>query len=532
MKRIHVMAAALLTALSIQAQNPYLPLWEYIPDGEPYVFEDPDRPGEYRLYIYGSHDNEVTAYCGRDQVVWSAPVGNLTDWRYDGVIFRSMTDADGNLLDARSGKGDILYAPDIAAVRQQDGSTLYYLYPNNQAGGRQSQVCVSDRPDGPFEVINWNERNPRRTDGILGFDPAVFVDDDGRVYGYWGFEESNGAELDPETMASVKPGTRIVRNMVSDYRHDGEFRFFEASSMRKIGDKYVFVYSRYTEDGEDGLPASNNTLAYAYSDSPLGPFTYGGTIIDAREPAVNAHNGQAIATANRYGNTHGSILEIDGQWWVFYHRQTGTDQFSRQAMVAPIDVRVEADKVEISRAEVTSEGFSTEGLNPLNRISAGWACWFWHPSKAVEQYPNFIYSGSYIQPSHPEDGTNVEGFSLKNRYCPLVNNTPGSIVGFKYLNFDRLRSCREVNLEIRIRPLGAGGRIKVMVGDPTSSEGGSVIAEFPLGSVASDDMSTLSVRCENDLKGIKGRGRKGLFFQFEGGEPGQSLCDFYDFRFF
>ena len=58
----------------ITVGNPYLPLWEHIPDGEPYVFEDPDQPGKKRVYIYGSHDDLITMYCGRDQVVWSAPV--------------------------------------------------------------------------------------------------------------------------------------------------------------------------------------------------------------------------------------------------------------------------------------------------------------------------------------------------------------------------------------------------------------------------------------------------------------------------
>ena len=42
--------------------NPYMPLWEHIPDGEPYVFEDPDQPGKYRVYVYGSHDDLVDAY--------------------------------------------------------------------------------------------------------------------------------------------------------------------------------------------------------------------------------------------------------------------------------------------------------------------------------------------------------------------------------------------------------------------------------------------------------------------------------------
>ncbi len=536
MKRVLSLTAAVLAAFSLHAQNPYLPLWEFIPDGEPYVFEDPDNPGKYRLYIYGSHDNEVTEYCGRDQVVWSAPVDNLTDWRYDGVIFQSVADADGNPLNARTGKGDILYAPDIATVSQDDGSTLYYLYPNNQSAGRQSQVCVSSRPDGPFEVCNWNVDNPRRTDGVLGFDPAVFVDDDGRVYGYWGFEESFGAELDPETMATVKPGTEIVKNMVSDYRHPGKFRFFEASSMRKIEDKYVFIYSRYTEDGCDGLPRSNNTLAYAYSDHPLGPFTYGGTIVDAREPKENEHTGMPMATANPFGNTHGSIMNIKGQWWVFYHRQTGTDQFSRQAMVAPIEVKVEkgpGGKVEISRAEVTSEGFQIKGLDPTGTIPAGLACWFFHPVKDVESYPNFEYGGSYVQTTHPEKGTDVSSLYGKDPGCSVVNNTAGSIVGFKYLDFDRLRAKKNVRLEMRIRPHGIGGYIKVMVGDPTSKDGTLEIAEFCLESVeASDGTVTLTTDCANGLKGIKGHGKKAVFFKFMDAPKGESMCDFYDFRFY
>ena len=91
-------AGLLCSGLSASAANPYLPLWEYIPDGEPYVFEDPDNPGQYRVYIYGSHDIEITAYCGRNQVVWSAPVDDLLHWRYDGVIFESRLDADGQPL--------------------------------------------------------------------------------------------------------------------------------------------------------------------------------------------------------------------------------------------------------------------------------------------------------------------------------------------------------------------------------------------------------------------------------------------------
>ena len=63
-----------------QVFNPYLPSWEYIPDGEPYVFGD-------RVYVYGSHDSfGAPIFCVKDYVCWSAPVTDLSDWRYDGEV--------------------------------------------------------------------------------------------------------------------------------------------------------------------------------------------------------------------------------------------------------------------------------------------------------------------------------------------------------------------------------------------------------------------------------------------------------------
>ena len=71
---------------SMQAFNPYLPSWEYIPDAEPYVFGD-------RIYIYGSHDRfNAPIFCMNDYVCWSAPVDDLSNWSYSGVIFRKNQD--------------------------------------------------------------------------------------------------------------------------------------------------------------------------------------------------------------------------------------------------------------------------------------------------------------------------------------------------------------------------------------------------------------------------------------------------------
>ena len=88
----------------IKGANPYMPLWEHVPDGEPRVFE---HNGEKRVYVYGSHDIERREYCGRNYVVWSAPVTDLTDWTCHGVSYETHYDS-------------ILYAPDVV----KKGDTL------------------------------------------------------------------------------------------------------------------------------------------------------------------------------------------------------------------------------------------------------------------------------------------------------------------------------------------------------------------------------------------------------------------------
>lgn len=517
-----------LASVEHTATNPYLPLWEYIPDAEPYVFEDPDKPGEMRVYIYGSHDALKTTYCGRELVVWSAPVNDLRRWRYDGVIFESKSDAQGNPLN-KDGIGDILYAPDVALVTDAEGKKTYYLYPNNQSGPRNGMIAKSDRPDGPFTVCNWSTENPTRTVGDLRFDPAVFVDDDGRVYGYWGFEESWGAELDPQTMATVKEGTKPVKNMVSGRHQEGVFRFFEASSMRKIKDKYVFVYSRWTNKGEFGLHDTNYTLAYAYGNSPLGPFTYGGTLIDGRGRDTN-DVGNTIYTATLTGNTHGSIIEIEGQWYVFYHRQCGTNEYSRQAMVAPIEVEVTEGpegKVLISEGEYTSEGFAIEGLNPKMRYSAGIACYYTGPDGMKAHFPNFTFSGSYIQPQYVDYDGVSDAYDLSINHNPVVNNTNGSVVGYKYFNFNLLDG-KQTELRMNLKPQGIDGSIEIMLDSPWDKKGGRKIGSLVISKDAPQELTEVSVHLK-DISDIDGK--HALFFLFKSLTEGVSICELHDFVF-
>lgn len=445
------------------AGNPYLPLWEHLPDGEPRVFEDPDNPGKYRVYIIGSHDMRMNSYCGADIRMWSAPEDDLSSWRDEGPIFTYKID----------GQWDVMYAPDLVEVRRKDGKKEYYLYPHSRGANREAMVAKGTRPDGPFTPVNLTADGRKTLPGsVLGFDPSVFVEQitdpsdpdyaiGYRAYGYWGFQRSSAAQLDPNTMYSVRPGTEWIPYFMPAGTQDGgirdpqgteypclyagedpkAFNFFEASSIRKIGNKYVTIYSGYS-GSEYGMGQSNSTLRYAYSDSPLGPWKSGGVLVDSRAPMPDKDGGR-LQTTNGGHNTHGSIEQINGQWYVFYHRPPRNFGFARQAMVAPI--HVDYDKKPVSKggkvviraydpytknhtltfkdsrgdeyqgAEVTSEGFHVFGLNPYAYYSAGIAC--------------------YLSPTSLQQ----DAWDIWNNHAPVCGMRNGNIVGYKYFGFGGLK---------------------------------------------------------------------------------------------
>ncbi len=509
MKKVLLSCLALLAAVSVWGQNPYLPLWEHIPDGEPRVFEDPDNPGKFRAYIIGSHDLTYTAYCGSDVRMWSAPVEDLSQWRDEGPLFTWFVD----------GQWDTMYAPDLVEVKDKaTGKKTYYLYPHSRGRGRIATVCKSDRPDGPFVPINVTEDGRGCLPGsLIDFDPSVFIEeitdkkdpdyDKGfRAYVYYGFQHSTAVELDQNTMYSMRPGTEIndfflpassrygvVRDPEgTEYKYlykdqdPGSFNFFEASSIRKVGNKYVMVFSGYS--GPDyGLESTNSALRYAYGDSPLGPWRSGGVLVDSRG-VVPDENGEHLITTNAAHNTHGSLQEINGQWYVFYHRPPRGFGNARQSMVAPVKIEWDQKKVAdggqvritgydpfvpgnswvaaasdgqtYTGAEVTSEGFQIYGLPPYNYYSAGYAC--------------YMSDQNWIQDNHDVWNNNMD----------LAGLTNGGIVGFKYFGFGGLaqdskgvRAFEGANrgdgtrLDLFLTPSGRGAfKIHVMLDGPYAND--------------------------------------------------------------
>lgn len=533
-------ALALMCMGSVNAQNPYLPLWEHIPDGEPRVFEDPDAPGKYRAYIIGSHDTSVNQYCGADVHMWSAPVEDLSAWVDEGPIFTYNID----------NQWDIMFAPDLVEV-VENGKKVYYLYPHARGAGRLPFVAKSNRPDGPFTVCNATPDGRHATAGsIIGFDPSVFVekitdpnDKDYktgyRAYAFWGFMHSTAAELDPKTMSTLRPGTEIHDYFIPASRsygnlvdpegtkypalykeqNPGEFNFFEASSIRQVGNKYVMVFSGYSGP-EYGQGSTNSALRYAYGDSPLGPWRSGGVLVDSRG-VVTSKDGKTLITTNAAHNTHGSIEQINGQWYAFYHRPPRGFGNARQSMVAPVKIEWDerpvaeggkvkitgfdpyakdnvwtakaADGNEYTGAEVTSEGFQIFGLDPYKYYSAGYAC--------------YMTGNKWMQDAWDWWDNNMDLTEIDN----------GGIVGFKYFGFEGVAqktlgvnpfegavkgNKTKINLYITPRSEKAF-KIHVWIDAPAKATKGKEIAVINVPALSSE--ACVSANVAKAVEGLKGK---------------------------
>ncbi|MBQ7399158.1 MAG: family 43 glycosylhydrolase [Clostridia bacterium] len=458
--------------------NPYLPCYEYIPDGEPYVFGD-------RVYIYGSHDHYgMNKYCGEEYVGWSAPIDDLSSWRCEGVIWHRDWDPV-----YKPGFEGMLHAPDV--TKGLDGR--YYLYyPLNLTSSIGVAVC--DTPMGKYEYLGRIKHPDGTIYGCakgdpLACDPAIFIDDDERIWMYAGYAPHNtelheqlmqngkGAdsayvvELEKD-MLTIKRGP--IRVAPSKFISDGTgfegHGFFEASSMRKINGKYYFIYS--SEHGHE--------LCYATSDNPMGPFRYGGVIISNTDKGYEGNTQRKAID----GNNHGSVCQINGQYYIFYHRQTGAG-LARQACAEKINIEKDGS---IKQVCVTSCGLSSSPLPATGTYPAYIAC-------------NLINTSAHFAQDKSDGDTTA------NQYIEGIKNE--SVIGYKYFDF---RNIGKISVSVKA---DSNGVIKVY-SDGTDSSPVSVINISKTGGTASFSEKA----CFTD-------GVHSLFFKYEG----EGEIDLFDFSF-
>jgi beta-xylosidase len=263
-------------AFNSHAANPFITSI-YAADPSAHVWAD------RRLYVYASHDMDPARGCDLMDRYHVFSTDDMLNWRDEGEILRASQVPWGRK------EGGFMWAPDCA---YRNGT--YYFYFPHPSDTRWNDtwkigVATSAKPASDFKVQGYIE-------GLGGFamiDPAVFVDDDGQAYIYFGGGSHCAGAKMKSNMTEVDGA---VQTMV------GLEDFHEATWVFKRNGTYYLTYA-------DNHPP-NNQMRYAMSTNALGPWTYKGIYLEPTD----------------CDTTHGSVVEYKGQWYQFYHNQVISGQ--------------------------------------------------------------------------------------------------------------------------------------------------------------------------------------------------------------
>lgn len=260
-------------AMAATAQNPIV--------HDQFTADPTARVYNNKVYLFPSHDIPAPAgqrqdwFCMADYHVFSSE--NLTEWTDHGVIL-SQENVPWGKQDGYS-----MWAPDCVFKNGK----YYFYFPNAPREGRGFAIGVAtaDKPEGPYTP----EKEPIK--GVGGIDPCVLIDDDGTAYLYWSGMGIRGGRL-KENMLELANGSQVMEGLPEGFK-EGPFAF------KRNGHYYLsFPWVRKDKGTE--------TLAYAMSDSPLGPWQFKGIIMSEHD--------------NGCWTNHHSLVEFKGQWYLFYHR--------------------------------------------------------------------------------------------------------------------------------------------------------------------------------------------------------------------
>jgi len=314
----------IVLSVNVKAQNPICPPGIYLADPSARSWD-----GE-KLFLYTSTDSSCDFWCSWEYDILSTK--DMENWSVDNKVFQSRGKYDDVSYNEK-----LLFAPDCA---KKDGKyILHYCQPD---GMNALGTAISDSPAGPFEnglPLNTGKKYSQ-------IDPSVFIDDDGKAYLVWGQMNMKMAVLKPD-LRTIETGT-IQDSILTRSEHF----FHEGAYMTKNNGLYYLVYA---DESRENKPTC---IGYATSETPFGPYTYRGVIIDNN--GCNPGN----------WNNHGSIYRFKDQWYVFYHRSShGCEKF-RKACVEKISILPDGS---IPEVEMTTQG-PLPPLNAAEIIDAERAC--------------------------------------------------------------------------------------------------------------------------------------------------------------
>ncbi len=333
---------------ALRAQNPII--------HDQFTADPTARVFNNKVYLFPSHDIPAPAgqrqdwFCMEDYHVFSSE--NLTDWTDHGVIL-SQENVPWGKPDGYS-----MWAPDCVFKNGK----YYFYYPNAPRNGRGFAigVAIANQPEEPYTPEKESIK------GVGGIDPCVLIDDDGAAYLYWSGMGIRGGRL-KENMTELRDSSRVMLGLPEGFK-EGPFAF------KREGRYYLTFPWVRKEKGTE-------TLAYAMSDSPLGPWQFKGIIMAEHD--------------NSCWTNHHSFLEYKGQWYLFYHRNhyspnmdkrrsacidkvtfnaDGTIQEVKQTLRG-VGVTRATDKIEVDRYSAISDGVSID-FNDSTDTFRGWHATF------------------------------------------------------------------------------------------------------------------------------------------------------------
>ncbi|MDE6795329.1 MAG: family 43 glycosylhydrolase [Muribaculaceae bacterium] len=378
MKRFHTLLSALLlsgTGFTTIAQNP-ISQTEFTADPAPLVIGD-------TLYLYTGHDEweatpeqfvmkDYLCFTTTDMVNWThhAPIFNIS-------LFGENENANASQMAYRNGK--------------------FYFYPSTSG----VPVLVSDSPYGPFtnplggkNQLTYAQDTNFSGHGWEDIDPTVLIDDDGQAYLYWGNNALYAVKLN-EDMISYDG--EITAFDIYDKDMFGE-DYEEAPWLAKRGDKYYLLYASHCPEDTD----------WAWADSPMGPWKYGGRVMRAFE-----HGGM--------GN-HTGIAEFKGQWYFFYMDEGLPDAHSRRRTASVVPFNFEPDgKIPYIHHDKRGVLKSVSPLNPYVRQQGETIAW----EEGIGIGYDNVYS-VYVNNVDPGDWIKVREVNFKDGAKTFTARTRGN----------------------------------------------------------------------------------------------------------
>lgn len=311
--------AVVLSGLAVNAQNPIVQT-AYTADPAPLVYND-------KLYLYTSHDE--------DDSTWFT----MNDWKLystDDMVNWTEHPTPLSFKTFEWARGDAWAAQCI----ERDGKFYMYVPVTDRKGESAIGVAVADSPYGPF----YDPLGTPLVQADFGnIDPTVFIDDDGQAYLYWGNPNCFYVKLNKDMISYEGEIHAVPMKPESFGRREGNPKratlYEEAPWLYKRKGAYYLFYA--------GGPIPEH-LAYATSDSPEGPWKYGGTVMAKEGGSFTNHPG---------------IVDFRGKTYLFYHDASlpGGSGFTRSVCVREMDFGRDG---KVNPVKMVKEGVE-KGLKPL-----------------------------------------------------------------------------------------------------------------------------------------------------------------------